>query len=219
MKILVKMASRGRPDNFFEALTSLYSNFADLSTVEIVCALDTDDLTMNNEYIIDKISRLPNLSVAWGTSESKIHAINRDVPIHDWDILIVLSDDIRFTHYGVDQFIKSFFVDSLDLMLHLPDQDEKEKVPVLYIAGRTFYERFGWIYNPVYNSLFPDTELLYVSKHLGCYRYENIPGLYSHLLPAYGHGIPDEQWLKQQEIGWTIDQQTFEERKANNFYL
>lgn len=214
MNLLIKYASRGRPERFFDGLESIYNNMSDRDSFEILCALDSDDPTMNNADVIDKIESLPNISVKWGLSESKVHAINRDIPNHSWDILLVFSDDMRFTFYGIDHFIKSCFADSLDWHLCLPCQDEKGNIPVLYIAGRTFYDRFGFVYNPVYKSLFCDMEMMEIAKELGRYKFENIPGLFSHLLPAYGHLPADEMWTEQQRIGWTVDQKTYLERKA-----
>lgn len=219
LRILFKFASRGRPERFFRALGSLYSNISDPDNFHISCSLDSDDPYMNNEAVVDVIEVLHNISIQWGISENKIHAINRDMPPYNWDIVVVWSDDMESTFYGFDQIIRDSFKDGLDWHVHYPDQDEKDKLPVLYVAGRDFYNRFGWIYNPVYKSLFCDTEQMEVAKILGRYKFENIPGLFVHLLPAYGHLDPDQQWLDQQEIGWTVDRETYEKRKANNFYL
>lgn len=218
-KILYKLPSRGRPERFFDTLDSLYSNIADAENFHVACTIDLDDETMNSAEVITRLGKYENSSIQVGYSKNKIDAINRDIPGYPFDILILLSDDIRITFYGFDQIVRSFFNDGLDWMVHIPDQDEKEKVPVLYIAGRAFFNRWGWIYNPIYLSLFPDTELMHVAKALNRYKYENIPGLFKHLLPAYGHLEPDQQWLDQQHIGWTIDHKTFLERQANNFYL
>ena len=214
MKILFKYPSRSRPERFFDGLNSIYNNIVDHDNFHVACTLDTDDLTMNNPEVKERLSDYPNLSIQWGISESKVHAINRDMPDYEWDILICFSDDMRLTFYGFDQFVKHCFHDSLDWHVHLPDFDEKEKLPVLYIAGRTFYNRFGRIYDPEYKSLFCDTELMEVAKELGRYKYENIPGLFIHMLPAYGHLPADEMWTEQQRIGWTEDQKTYLRRKA-----
>lgn len=219
MRILFKYPSRGRPSRFFDGLDSIYNNIADKNNFHVACTLDVDDLAMNNEEIGNRIRAYGNISIQWGLSENKVHAINRDMPEYDWDILILMSDDMRVTFYGFDEAVRNCFSDGLDWHIHLPDQDEKEKLPVLYIAGKDFFNRFGWIYNPVYLSLFPDTELMHVAKHLGRYKFVNWPGMFEHLLPAYGHLPEDRQWREQQDIGWTVDHKTFLERQANNFYL
>src|ERR1700749_2547038 len=206
MNLLIKYPSRTRPERFFDGLDSIYHNIADKDRFHVACTLDTDDLSMNNANIIDRIKSYENASIQWGESKSKIHAINRDMPDYNWDILMVFSDDMRITFWGFDQIIRGLIPASLDLHLCLPEQDEKGQIPVLYIAGRTFYNRLGFIYPPEYKSLFCDVEMKEVAEELGCYKFENIPGIFSHLLPAYGRLPADEMWLTQQKIGWTEDQ-------------
>lgn len=212
-RILFKFPSRGRVDRFFTSLESIYNNLQDYNNFHVAVTLDSDDLEMATPEVISRIRTRPNISIQWGLSDSKVHAINRDMPDYEWDILILVSDDITFTFYGFDQIIRNEF-DTLDMLLHAPDNDEKDKIAVLYIAGRSFYNRFGFIYNPVYQSLFCDTELTEISRELDIYKYINCPGLFFHALPAYGHLPADEMWEAQQKTGWTIDQQTYLERKA-----
>lgn len=219
MKLLLKYPSRGRTIRFFQGLDSIYNNIADKDNFHVSVTLDQDDPEMSNLNTVAEIMCYGNISVQSGFSKSKVDAFNRDMPDYKWDIIIAMSDDIRFTFYGFDEIIRNSFRDGLDWHVHYPDNDEKDKLPVLYVAGRDFYNRFGWIYNPVYKSLFCDTEQMEVAKILGRYKFEDIPGLFVHLLPAYNHLPPDQQWLDQQEIGWTVDKETYDKRKANNFYL
>lgn len=211
-KILIKYPSRSRPERFFQGLESIYLNIADTDNFHVACTFDDDDVMVSGA-ITDRLKKYKNLSVQTGISKSKIHAINRDIPKYDFDILICMSDDMRFTFYGFDQIIRGCFDASLDTFCHIPDFDEKN-IPTLYVAGRAFYDRMGYIYDPAYKSLFCDVELADIAKEIGKYRYFNIPGVFSHLLPAYGHLPADEMWNEQQRIGWTEDQKTYLERKA-----
>jgi len=131
-----------------------------------------------------------------------------------------MSDDMRVTCYGFDQILRTAFNDfGLDTLLHIPDQDAKSALQTMYIAGKTYFDRFGFIYNPVYKSLFCDNEAHEIAVKLGKYRYLNYQGIIIHLNPSYGHLPKDEMYIRQQEIGWTKDQETFNERKSKNFYL
>lgn len=214
LKILVKYPSRGRPERFFKSLDSFYTNIAVNDHFHVSVTLDDDDVLMNNPPIIKRIKEYKNISIVWGKSESKVHAINRDMPPYPFDILLVLSDDMAFNFYGFDELIRMQFKDGLDWLIHLPDQDEKDRLATMYIAGKAFFDRFGWIYNPVYKSLFCDTELMEIAKELGRYKYVDVPGVISHLLPAYGHLPSDQLWREQQQIGWTVDQKTYLSRKS-----
>ena len=215
LKILFKYPSRGRRERFFQSLDSLYNNISDPENFRVAITIDDDDPVMSDPEVRLQIeSSYPNHILIGGLSTSKVNAINRDLPDYG-DIIVVVSDDIVFTYYGFDHVIRSCFQDGLDWHVHIPDQDEKDKLPVLYIAGRTFYKRFGEIYPSCYKSLFPDTEMMEVAKELNLYKYFNYPGMFLHLLPAYGHLPADEMWNEQQRIGWTEDQTTYLQRKAS----
>lgn len=217
-RILFKYPSRGRPERFFRSLDTIYNNLYDLENFHVSCTLDEDDLSMNNESVISKINGYKNISISWGLSESKVHAINRDLPDYG-DIIVVMSDDMWFTFYGFDQIIRESFSDSLDWLVHLPDNDAKDVLAVMYIAGRPFYERRGYIYYPGYKSLHCDNEIQAIARKLGRYKYVNCPGIIFHGNPAYGHMPKDEMFEEQQHVGWSEDHALYNEREANNFYL
>jgi hypothetical protein len=224
-KILVKYATRGRPERFFDGMESIYQNVSRVDGMRVLITADMDDASMVGEGVLKQIEKYPNAKIIHGTSESKIHATNRDMELlpdqwKDWDIIVNFSDDQRFIFYGWDEIIRQeLYAHGLDTLLHIPDQDAGAHLAVMYIAGRPFYDRFGFIYNPAYKSLFCDNEVMEIAQKLGKYRYSNTPGVFVHLNAAYGHSEKDAMFLEQQEIGWTIDQETYNERKANNFYL
>jgi hypothetical protein len=127
---------------------------------------------------------------------------------------------MRFTGANWDEVLRAeFSINGLDCLLHLPDQDAKSALATMYIAGRTYYERFGFIYHPDYKFLFCDNEAQDVAQQLGCYRYVDYPGLIWHGNPAYGHMERDALFDFQQGIGYTTDEQTYNRRKAINFEL
>lgn len=196
----------------------------DTENFHVACTFDTNDDSYCNNAMIEKIQAHQmiwpsKLSVVWGESTSKIHAVNRNMPDIDWDIVCVMSDDMILTFYGFDQIIRQAFEDSLDWLVHIPDNDAKNVLATMYIAGRDYYNRFGYIYHPSYKSLFCDNEAQEVAQKLGRYKYIDCPGLIFHANPAYGHQPKDEMFIKQQEIGWTVDQETYNQRKAKDFDL
>lgn len=218
-RILFKYPSRGRPDRFFKSLDTIYNNLYDLVNFQVSCTLDTDDLAMFNQSVIEKIYSYKNISISWGLSDSKVHAINRDMPENGWDIVVVMSDDMAFTFYGFDQIIREAFSDSLDWLVHIPDNDAKDILAVMYIAGRPFYNRRGYVYYPGYKSLHCDNEIQAIARKEGRYKFVNCPGVIWHGNPAYGHMPKDPMFEEQQRIGWTEDHALYNEREANNFYL
>lgn len=196
---------------------------SDKENCSIMCTLDEDDETMNNTAVRAKIQSYPHAWVSWGNSYSKIHAFNRgilELQGFDFDILVAVSDDMEFIIYGFDDLIREGFrgnAPDLDALLHYPDQDARHIIPVLYVAGRKYYNRDLFIYNPVYESLFCDNESKEVAEMRGKYFYMGIQIL-NHLNPAYGHLPRDSQFDRQQNL-WGRDERVFNIRKANNFGL
>jgi len=216
LKILFKYPSRGRRQRFVDGVDSIVNNLANTKDYQILVTADEDDPEMQEDFDYE------NMLVCYGESQSKIHAINKDMEYADadWKIVVSMADDMRWIFYGFDDIIRQQFADGdLDKLIHIPDQDAKQILATMYIAGRTYYERLNYIYNPVYESLFCDDEAQAVAKHLGKYHYVDCPGVLTHLNSAYGHLPKDDLFIKQQEIGWTKDHATFNERKLKNFDL
>jgi hypothetical protein len=231
LKILFKYPSRGRVDRFFDGMDSILNNVRDKENYGILATFDWNDNKdgMADTWVENLLNRgYANFVWIYGDSKSKVDAINRDFDkigthfpsMKDWDIIICMSDDMRFSFYGFDDIIRlEFQQHGLDTYLHIPDQDAKAALSTLYVAGRTYFDRFGFIYNPAYESLFCDNEADDIAKILGKYRFVNFTGLVNHLNPAYGHLPKDEMFLRQQETGWTKDQKTYYDRKIKNFDL
>lgn len=192
-----------------------------MDNYHISATLDTDDPSMNNPEVIARISEFQNISIAWGLSESKIHAINRDFPDYYFSILICMSDDMRFTSWGFDDIIRQDMereFPNFDGLLHYPDSDAKEILAVLYVAGRRWWERRGKrIYHHSYKSLWCDNEEMSVSILLNKYKLCG-SGIVDHVCPGWGRAPKDEMYLRQ-EKDWGIDETNFNFRKSINFEI
>lgn len=219
---LFKYPSRGRPGRFFDGLDSIYNNISDVDYFCVSCTLDSDDETMNNPVVIEKImSYGKNISIEWGESVSKIHAVNRNIPDIPFDILICMSDDMRFNIFGFDTMIGVDMMNhfpEFDGLLHYPDQDAKQALATMYIAGRNWWERrHRNIYHPAYLSVFADNEEMTVAQKLGKYKYCGYQ-INIHLNPAYGH-LQRDTLFNHQQGQWPHDEKLYHQRLANNFYL
>jgi len=215
-KILVKYTTRGRVDRFFDGMESIYNNCADLDNLRVLITADLDDVTMNCEAVKIRLLNYKNAKIIYGTSTGKINAINRDFDklpngFEDWDIIANFSDDQRFTIFGWDELIRTDFKlnspDYTHFMAYL-DVDTKGALSTLYIAGRKFFDLFGFVYDNVFLSLFADNLVEDCAKHLNLFHYTGYT-IYQHLLPSYGHLQGDEMWQKQQEVGYSIDMTTY----------
>ena len=225
MKILFKLATRSRPQKFFECVRNIMDNVESDNYILLV-SYDIDDTSMAWDVIKDRVYAIdnPNLKAMGGTSKNKIDAINRDMhTFWKWDILINTSDDMMFTQKGFDNVIRQdmqqHFPD-LDGFLHYNDGNQRDRVCTMSIMGRKYYDRFGYIYHPSYESLFCDEEATQVAKILGKHRYMGDIPLFRHLHPAWGLGEYDEQYQRTESRKvWIADESNYNERKTRNFDL
>jgi hypothetical protein len=168
MKILIKFPTRNRKDKFFEVLQKYYDFATDLSKIEFLITLDYDDDSMNNQEVIDKLKSYENLRFVFGKSNNKIHAVNRDIELGDWDIILLASDDMIPIEKGYDEQIRfnmTINYPNTDGILWFNDGNRKD-LNTLCILGKKYYERFGYIYHPDYKSLWADNEFMTVGNLL-----------------------------------------------------
>lgn len=222
MKILYKFASRSRPAKFIEAVENIIINQRHEDYI-ILASLDTDDVTMNNEEMIAKMRNYKQLYPVFGTSKNKIDAVNRDMHLApEWDILVNMSDDMRFCVNGFDREILEEYQKYLpdgDVLLHFPDQNQGKNCMTMSIMDKKYYDRFGYIYYPGYQSLWCDLEAQEVGKLLG--RYKFCPSrIVNHYHPSFGQARYDDQYRKTEshEVR-SADESLYIERKEKNFDL
>lgn len=225
-KILFKFPSRSRPEKFFQGLDNIIGNLADKENYLIAVTLDEDDLTMYNRDTLLRLKPyIENHKVfpVFGTSKSKIDAVNRDMDkFQDWDIAVVYSDDMEFKVHGFDNIIRQKF------SIHFPDTNGNahfndgfvgNRVSTMTIMGKMFFDTYynKQFYVSEYFSLFCDEEYTLVANKLNKMQY--FPEIiFKHNHPANGFGQPDEL-LKKTEGYWEVDKTTFLRRQAANFYL
>lgn len=210
--IIYKFASRSRPKKFLEACENIRLKSADKEHYRIVATLDNDDVSMQfmRKY------QISNLDIIWGESISKIHAINRGMPNDKWHILVNMSDDMEFKTYGFDEDIRDAFDKDFSLCLHYPDGNQRSLI-TMSILGRKFYDELGYIYNPLYTSLWSDNEQTLVSIMKGKYKFID-KQIFTHNHPAFSKGVTDEQYKHTESFYW-IDKDVFDMRKAQRFGL
>jgi hypothetical protein len=218
MTICYSFASRSRPERFFETLDNIREMSA-YNNYYIIAKLDEDDVTMNNDEVKSRIVSYPQVIVKWGISNSKIHAINRDLDnIPDWAIMVCASDDMRFRTYGFDNIIRKHMPENLDALLHFPDDYAKDRIVTLSIMGRTYYQRDGFIYRPCYYSMWCDDDQTAVAKLRGCYVLVPDAMQIEHLHYTNNRkAVKDELYWRNDT--YNKDKEIFEQRKARGFDL
>lgn len=201
--ILFNFASRSRPDKFNRLVASIYDICTQPFT--ILAKVDSDDLK-REQYDLSRVLHVG------GTCTSKIDAINKGIPRHGWEIIVDISDDFIFTRPGFDQIIREHC--GPGDVVHFPEK-HVNRIIIMAVMGNEYYNRFGYIYNPVYKSLFCDDELTAVAQKQGAYKFVN-EQLFYHAHPANGYGKADRQTMFT-EAFWHEDKRTFERRLKEGF--
>jgi len=168
MNILVKFPTRSRPAQFLDTLSRYMDLASDNSKIGYLVSYDIDDESMIPE-VIQKATDM-GAGCFGGVSDNKIHACNRDIEhTTNWDILLLVSDDMIPQVKGWDEAIRD------KMKIHYPDTDgclwfndgyTEDKLNTLSCMGKKYYERFGYIYNPEYQSLWSDNEYMEVAQKL-----------------------------------------------------
>ena len=221
MKLLIKFPTRNRKNKFFKVLRQYQNLCEDLDNTYFLITLDNDDESMNSSDVEDIFNTFKNVKVIYGTSNSKIHAVNRDIElVNDWDIVLLASDDMTPKVKGYDNIIrnkmKEFYSDT-DGILWFNDGHMGNKLNTLCILGKKYYDRFGYIYHPEYKSVWSDNEFMLVGNLLGKQTYfEQV--IIEHEHPDWGYGSRDEIHQNNSK-NENQDKLLFTKRKDNNFYL
>jgi len=217
-KILVKYASRGRRGRFFDGLNNIFDTAEYPDSLLVLISLDEDDAEMCNDEVKEKLGTYKHIHACWGLSKNKIHATNRDfdkIPEHfkDYSIIANYSDDMKFVTYAWDTMIRNDFnAVSPDFSHYISylDPDTNGALSTLFICGRGWYDRFGFIYDEKFVSLFADNLVENCAKHLNKFHYTGYQ-IYQHFNPSYGYERfePDSMYLEQQRLGWDVDQKLY----------
>jgi hypothetical protein len=167
MKILLKFPSRERPQKLLEVYKKYISMAFDSSLIHGLITLDSNDYTVTPELIKDLEEVHSQTKVIVGISGSKIKAVNRDMDkAPEYDIILLASDDMIPQIMGYDHIIRqnmlSLYPDT-DGVLWFNDGLQGSRLNTLCILGKTYYERFGYIYHPAYKSLYCDNEFMHVA--------------------------------------------------------
>ena len=221
MKILVKFPTRGRKSKFLNTLMKYYKMCDDLGNMDFLVSIDEDDTEMNNQHTFDILNTYQNLNYVIGKSESKIHAVNRDIDtLGDWDIILLASDDMIPIKDGYDKIIIEKMQENYpdtDGVLFFNDGYQGRRLNTLCILGKKYYERFNYIYHPDYKSTWCDNEFMSVADILDRQTYFD-EVIIKHEHPDWGYGRHDSIHQKNYN-DLTHDQKTFINRRNKNFGL
>jgi hypothetical protein len=222
MKILINFPVRNRVAQFEKTIQSLVKCIEDWTNIILLLKVDDDDdnkdkfVEIANKYIDSE-----NLTIDYGISINKVHAQTRNIEKYDWDIVVNWSDDVYAIYPGIEKEIrKPFDEHGLDWCPCFKDIYRTDQLPTLAIIGREYFDRFGYMLNPQYESLYSDNEMECVAKLLGKFEFIENPIIFRHDHPN-NTGQPRDEMYEMNESSYYYqkDGTLFQERKFRNFDL
>ena len=115
---------------------------------------------------------------------------------------------------GWDTMIDQALAGDLDRCAHFPDGHQTD-LCTLPIMGRTYYERFGYVYHHDYLSLWCDNEQTDVAVRDGkMVRRDAV--LFRHDHPAWGSAKMDDLYRRNEAL-YRRDEKVYKARKAQGF--
>jgi hypothetical protein len=215
MNILVKYASRSRPENFERGLRSIIDNAVDIGSVFVLVSLDSDDQRLKEyEDVVGKYYDKAFIKVYIGESQNKIHAINRDIDKvkFDWDVLVNMSDDMELV-WEWDEIIAANIEDGR--FLHFNDGNHNDYLCTMSVIHRDYYNLDGYIYNPAYKSLYCDQEATEAAHIRGLRKYVPVQ-ICKHLHPEWGYSPLDQLYVANNKYA-TEDLTTIRSRRITMY--
>lgn len=217
MKVSIIIPSRSRPYQFKEAIKS-YVHKAKYE-VNIIALFDHDDEYLNVYLQVYKQMMCFEYIISQSKNQTKIKAINNAAQMTDFDILIVCADDMFAVAQNYDDKIitdmQNHFADT-DGCLWYENGGRKKPICLQSIIGRTYYDRFEYVYHPSYVSLWCDNEFTDVAVDFKKIYYEDTV-LFEHRHPShYVNGTWDTLYERNEKF-FESDRLNYERRKAKNF--
>jgi hypothetical protein len=221
MKLLIKFPTRTRPEIFFKTLDLYYNLLSKQNEYHFLISCDIDDLSMTN--IRHRFDVYNNLSVFFDQRTTKIGAINRDMDKapKDWDILLLASDDMIPVIQDYDLYI------SKNMASQFPDTNGmlwfndgfRQDLMTLVVMGRKYYENFGYIFNPIYETMCCDNELMAVGQNSNRIKYYQTV-IIEHRHYSFGMknpAVPKDILYSENMIAYSKDRNILAKRKEEGF--
>lgn len=218
-KISLVHPSRGRPAKCLEAIKLWLGNASLKNNIEYIVSLDSDDY---NSYVLDEIKG--KISIVVNPNTTMVQALNHGASKATGDIIINVSDDFKcppkWDEILINKLGSSGYRTSDKFCYFVNDGFQKPfNLQTICIVSRGWYNRFNYIYNPIYKSMFADTEYTEVCKLLG-YIIDASDVLFEHCHYAAGKAKIDPTYQKQNsKDSWEHGKNLFNTRKARKFDL
>lgn len=211
MKISIIHASRSRPAQALHTFRQWTNNCKESDNLEYILSVDVSD-TPENKIAYSSIDAT---TVSVGNNNTAIEAFNRGSKMATGDLLIAVSDDFNSVPFHWDDYLRKQLAGKSDFIVKT-DDGAQPWIITMPMMDRAYYNRFGYIYNPVYKHLFCDTEMTHVADLLG--RKISLPIRFLHNHYTTGKTPKDAINIKN-DATWAQGEAEYLKGMINNFGL
>lgn len=205
--------SRQRPELAFKA-AKLWKNNCVTDRVEYILSIDESDPRIEDYRRLFSLPDVGLVKILVSPNKSCMEAVNAGAKAASGDILLVNSDDFA-CEPGWDQALLTALEGKSDFCVKTDDGCQPW-IMTMPLMDRTFYNRFGYIYNPAYGHLFADTEMTHVSDLLNTTI--KLPLVFRHEHYTTGAVAADELNVRN-NASWEQGEALYLKRVKENFGL
>ena len=181
-------------------------------TISYTAVIDEDDRSMNNPQVLERLRKFARVHI--GTHKSKVEACNAGVE-RGHDVLLLASDDMTPICRNWDDVVAS------DMRRHFPNFDgglwyndghQRDVLCTYPIMGINLFKKFGYFYDPAYQSFSCDAEYTLLVRAMGRLPYSDRV-LFRHDHESFG-GIPKDGLYRRNEPLMPVDAEVIHKRMA-----
>jgi hypothetical protein len=221
MRLLLKCPTRSRPQRIASTLATYIRLAARPDLLGVAVSCDVDDDSMTRTSVQDELHRIL-APTAWhqlfySPNQTKIEACNANMDEiqWEWDIVVLVSDDMVAQVKGWDDTIRHHMTPDTDRILWFNDGGQGANLNTLSVYGRAMYTRLGSMYCPEYKSLFCDTELTDRCRGELSAKTTYIPHcIIRHEHPGLGYSQNMDSLYARNQRYWSQDLRTYIRRKS-----
>lgn len=211
MKISIIHPSKGRPQMALNTYENWMGKADNPNSIDYILSVDLDGY---KDYYIPFKKHLHSIRILTRENRSCIDAINNSVEFCKGGLFVVVSDDFDCPKHWDSLLISMIATLCLnDFCIKTQDGIQKTLI-TLPILDRTYYNRFGYIYNPEYIHMGCDVEFTAVAIMLGRY-YKSLDLLFPHNHYSTGKMVKDETNIRNDQSYQQGDALVKERAKIN----
>ena len=167
--LLIKIATRGQAEQLFATLDAYYKRLSHAVDYTFLISCDVDDLTMQEPSVISRLNEYQHLTCVYGPYKNNVQLLNRDLDLVDFDMVFIAHDESEPLVDGFDRIIvdcmREHFPD-YDGVINLGEGHTDVIANTMPIVGRTWFDRFSYVFYPNYTQQHHDCELAIVARML-----------------------------------------------------